>query len=117
MTKKLLKQLVNASFQNGNILENMVVSISKRMKRSELKQYINGLKKRLQELTVYIESPFSLTSEQSLELKKIFPDKTIITIRKPSLMLGIRILNRDMIYDFSLKNKLESLITHIKYDR
>ena len=49
------------------------------------------------------------------DFKKIFPDKKIIMKEDKSLILGVKIINKDTIFDFNLKNTLENIVEHITY--
>ncbi|MCL4418554.1 F0F1 ATP synthase subunit delta [Patescibacteria group bacterium] len=118
MTYKQIVILAKRSFTKNNIDYKKVKSITRLLKRSELKKYIKILKSIEKKNTVYFSLPVESKdkiSKDTLEyLKKIFPQKNIEYVFDPSLMAGIRILDNDLVYDFSIKNSLKNLVSHIK---
>lgn len=117
MDKKLLKELIVASITNGVLNEEIVLGISQKLKRKQLKEYLKALKKTIQELTIYVESPFELTNQQTETLEELFPSKKIKSSTNKSDLLGIKIQENDMIYDFTLRNRLDTIIKGVKeYD-
>ena len=51
------------------------------------------------------------------KIKEIFPDKKIVLKEDKSLIAGIRIIDKDTIYDFNIKNTLENLVKYISYGK
>lgn len=117
MGKKLLKELITISFIDGNLDEAVVTVIAQKLKRSDFKQYIQGLKKKLKELTVSIQSPFPPSQQDIKNFQSFFLGKKIVTSINKKLLLGIAIADNDMVYDFTLNSKLDSIVKFIKnYD-
>lgn len=118
MTNKQIAILAKRSFTKNNIDYKKVKSITRLLKRSELKKYIKILKSIEKKNTVYFSLPVESRdkiSKDTLEyLKRLFPQKNIEYIFDPSLMAGIKILDNDLVYDFSIKNTFKDLISHIK---
>ena len=76
-----------------------------------IKKYINELKNYGTKNTVFVETPFSCKNEA---LETLFPDKKIVRRIDPSLMVGVKIIENDMLYELNLKNTLEKLISQIE---
>lgn len=118
MTNKQIAILAKKSFTKNNIDYKKVKSIARLLKRSELKKYVKILKSIEKKNTVYFSLPVGnrdKISKDTLEyLKRLFPQKNIEYVFDPSLMAGIKILDNDLVYDFSIKNTFKDLISHIK---
>ncbi|RJQ38919.1 hypothetical protein C4559_00175 [Candidatus Microgenomates bacterium] len=114
MTKKIFKQLITASYKNDNLDQEKVQRISKALKRSDLKKYIKMLKDYENKKMVTVSSPFPFKKEEEKLLKNMFPNKKIMYNTDKSLILGIKIIDNDMVYDLNLKNRLENLLSFIE---
>ncbi len=117
INKKLLKQLILISYKRGE-LDNVVVSeIADKLSRQDLKQYIRALKNAEKLRNVYIESPLEMPKSLSATIKNSFPDKNIVNINNPSLLVGTKIVYNDDVFEMSLKNSLETIVENIEnYD-
>lgn len=114
MTKRLLQQLILASYSDKKLDARKVDTISGRLDTHDLKAYIRALKLMEQQKKVYIAMPKANvynTSKKTLE--HIFPDKELIFAEDPSLLLGLRLIDNDMVYDMSLKSKLENVLDEV----
>lgn len=115
MNKKQIKQLAIASFNRGNIDPKKVLRISSRLKRSELRDYVKFLKMQIYQRLVRIQIP-NLKTVDEAKLRKqfsnIFLNKKIIIEENPQLLLGMKIIDNDRIYDFNLKDSFESINEH-----
>lgn len=114
MTKKLLQQLVLASYSGKKLDAKKVDAISARLDRQALKAYIRALKLMEQQRKVYIAMPKANvynTSKKTLE--HIFPEKELIFQEDPSLLLGMQLVDNDMVYDMSLKKRLENILDEV----
>lgn len=114
MTKKQIKKLANLSYNKNNLSKDYVDKIVKILSRLELKQYIKAIKnvennKTITLITSDIKNPKNIGNE----VKKLFPHKKIIVKEDKSIISGIRLINKDTIYDFNLKNTLENLVSYI----
>ena len=50
-------------------------------------------------------------------IKNTFPDKKIVNIKNPSLLVGTKVVYNDDVFEMSLKNSLDSIIENIEnYD-
>lgn len=115
--KRIIKKLVQASFLQGKLDRDNVSHIGNRLNRNQLKQYLFELRKKDNEQILYVDIPFNHYELYQKELEKIFPKKKIIFRIDPNLILGIRIIDNDNIYEISMNKVLTDLVDYIKeYD-
>lgn len=115
MTKKQVQRLIAESYSKEQLDEKKVNDIAKLLSRKDLKQYIRGLKleekKRVITVALPSASVYNNTKKIFLDL---FPGKTISFQEDKLLMLGGKVQANDMVYDFSLKNRLENFIDELE---
>jgi len=121
MEKKYIKKLALASYTKNELDSKKVKKIAGFLTRNNLKQYIKELKLLESQKTITILTPsFSKKAKNDIKEKfaKIYADKKVIIDNDPSLILGIKVIDNDLIYDLSLKNTLDNLNMHIneQYD-
>lgn len=112
MNKRVLKQLVFESYTEGALDQQKVTRIAAILKRKELKDYIRALKIEEKKSTVIVTLPDNDQYTED-ELKKLFPNKNILFEKEPDLLIGARIMDNDLVYEFNLKNTLEKMIQYI----
>jgi F0F1-type ATP synthase delta subunit len=114
MTNKQIKQLAQVSYTSGHLDVKKVNRITKLLNRHELKTYLKYLKAFEKAKNVEINlTDIGLKTNLSKELRKLFPDKNVNFIEDPSLIAGLKIVDNDNIYDFSLKNTFKNLVSYI----
>lgn len=117
MTKKQIQQLAQISYADKQLDEKKVNAIVSKLKRKDLKRYIDALKATEQKRQVIIAIPKKFEAADKIKLEEYFPDKEISYTIDPSLLLGIKIINNDLVYEMSLNKTLEDLIDHVsEYD-
>lgn len=109
VNKRLMKQLVIASYTDGVLDQDNVTKIASLLKSGELKIYLKALKYAEKKSTVMVETPFPTDTESKKAIQGVFKDKRIMYNVDPSLLLGMKIVDNDDVYDLSLKNKLERI--------
>jgi len=116
MTSNKLRNLVTESYKNDILDTNKVYAIANCLTRSELKQYIDALKNHEDKKNVIVTTPFKVYNHKGFE--KLFPNKKIFYKIDPSLMLGVKIVDNDNVYEFNLKSRLDDIISYItkRYD-
>lgn len=116
MDKKILKMLVFQSYTQGELDEEKVSTYTQKLNRRQLKEYINALKQEEKKrvVEVFLTQQPNLAEKQYI--KKTFPKKKIMYYEDPSLLAGIKIKNNDDLYEFNLRDGLESFITKIAED-
>lgn len=113
MTKKQIKILVTASYTDRDLDQEKVNQITAKLKRHDLKGYIRALKLFEKQLTVVVTLPTMPEKKEQEKIKSLFPKKKITYIIDPDLLMGIKIVNNDVIHELSLKNTLENISEHL----
>ncbi len=112
MSKKILYKLVAQSYSGNLLSEKKVNKIAAILSKSDLKKYINGLKISEKKKNVFISTP---PNNQDLKkFKTLFPNKRIVFEKDPSLILGIKIVDNDIVYEFTLRNSLDKIASYIE---
>jgi hypothetical protein len=112
MNSKKIDKLVAESYKGENFDQKKVNKIVSLISRSDLKKYINGLKLAERRRSLVISSP---TNDLNLgEFRKLFPHKKIVLKKDPSLMLGVKVIDNDTVYEFTLKNSLDKIISYLE---
>ena len=107
MTTKQIRLLVQASYTKNKLDNTKVEKIAKLLSKADLKSYIRGLKLEEKKHKVYIAlASKTIYNKKRKELEQLYPGKEIIFEEDPSLLLGIRVLNEDMLYELSLSDRL-----------
>ena len=121
MNRKKIEKLVSVSYSNNFLDQKKVNEIATRICKTDLKKYINGLKLMEKKKSLIVSSPInnqdlSKSSTNSVldKFEKLFPNKKIIFKKDPKLMLGVRIVDNDMVYEFTLKNSLDKILNYIE---
>lgn len=112
MNKKKITQLALASYKGENLDEKKVNTVSSYLSRSDLKKYINALNNLENNKKLIVSSPTENYAIKTFE--KLFPDKRIVFKKDPTLLLGIQIVDNDIVYEFSLRNSLDKILTYIE---
>ena len=112
MNKKSIDKLILRSYKNNYLNEKTVKKIASLLSKQDLKKYINGLKLEEMKKTVIISSPNDISDRKKFE--KLFPDKKIVFNKDTALMLGIRIVDNDIVHEFTLKNSLDKILNHVE---
>ena len=107
MTKKFIAQLVAASYTKDTLDEKKVMRIADTLSRQDLKTYIRGLQLVEKSKTISLVLPDAKLYNKSLATKV---KKRVKIVEDKSLLLGYKIIDNDMIYDMSLKDKLEDFV-------
>lgn len=112
MNKKKINQLILISYKNDNLDQEKVNKIATLLSKPDLKKYINGLKLHEKKKSLIVSTP--INNQELKKFQKLFPNKKIIFKKDPSLMLGVTIVDNDMVYEFALKNCLDKIISYIE---
>lgn len=116
MTKKLIKKLALSSYTKNVLDVKKTKKISGLLTRTDLKQYIKELKLLESQKNVKILIPLvnkNTKKDITSKFSKVFSGKNVMIEEDKSLILGVKIVDNDVIYDLSLKNTLNSLNTYI----
>lgn len=114
MTKKYIKELVEKSYTTDGLLDEEITTfLAQKLSRADLKKYINAIQLKERKTTVIIKTSSDLSQKELDEFKKEYADKKIEYKKDESLLLGVEIIDNDMIYNKSLKNRLEGVMSSI----
>lgn len=113
MNKKDIKKIAIASF--GSFEEAKIMKIAEKLSRKDLKEYIRQLKfiEKNNEVIVALPDIKSYNKSDNF-FETVFPKKKIIYQEDPSLILGARITDNDMVYDSNVKSRLKELTRNIE---
>jgi len=115
MTKKNIKELAKYSYIHNTLDERKVNKIAKLMDRKMLKSYLRELKAIEKQNTVIIATSDRKSYNTGKQIfERMFSNKHIIVKEDPTLLLGVRIIDADMIYEKSLDNSLHAMLTTIE---
>lgn len=114
MTKKQITQLVQASYTKNSLDKKTIERIATLLSRADLKQYIRALKLSEKAKTISLVLPdATLYNSAKKSFESLFTDKRIVVEEDPSLLLGIKVIDNDIVYDLSLKNSLDSFAKEV----
>lgn len=115
MTKRQLKKLAYLSYTENNLDTKKINQIIKTLSRKELREYIKLLKIIEKEKTVTIITAKLFQDNDFLEnVRKIFKDRKILIKEDKNILAGIRIIDNDNVYDYSLSNKIDNIVSYLK---
>lgn len=111
MKKNLLKKLAEESYTKNDLDSDKITTISRKLKREDLKIYIKNLKTLESKKTVTVTLPSEEgINEIRMHFTKIYPDKKLVFSIDPSLLTGLRVVDYDNEYELSLRGFLEGSI-------
>ena len=114
MTKREIQTLIQASYKEGQLNEEKVEEISRLLKRRDLKSYIRGIKLEEKKKEVTVALPTASVYNKSKEvIFDLFPGKHVHINQDELLMLGAKITTGDMVYEYTLKQKLEDFLDQL----
>lgn len=118
--QRVVKELVEASFKDGRMIESQVVKSIKVLKSlpgsaaiGALTEYLQNLKRMEREHTMYIETTMPLSPTQLKRAKKIVEKrikitKVLVNIN-PEILGGFRLKIGDEIWDESVLGKIQQV--------
>jgi len=118
--QKLINKAVQNSFNDSGVKSEVVkkyITAFKKLNLSEsiqaLTLYSRGLKRILEEHTLFIESAGEMTKQQLDGVKSLFSKNyklyTINSQFNPSLLGGLKVKIGDSIFDYSIKGKIKQV--------
>lgn len=112
MNSKKIDKLVLESYKDSRLDQEKVNKIASLISRADLKKYIDELKLTERKKRVTISSPVNI--KDLTDFKRLFPNKKIVFRKDPSLMLGMQIIDNDIVYEFTLRNSLDKINDYIE---
>jgi F0F1-type ATP synthase delta subunit len=113
MSIKKIKELAKISYEDSDLSDKIVDKISSKLTRSDLKKYIREIKITEKKKNVIVTIPTLPNKEDQKKLQSLFPKKKIIYIIDPSLLIGLRVEDNDLISEISLRENFQELINHV----
>lgn len=114
MRKNDIKKLVLASYKNNDLNEEKVEQIANLLGKKELKEFIKELKHFEKKHTVVISLPYMPSKPDQKKITDLFIDKKILYLIDKALMVGVKVIDNDLISEYNLKNTLEDIADHVK---
>ena len=108
-----IKKIAALSFTKNDLDPEKVNLIKEYLKRKELKEYIKELSRIINKKTVVVISALPIDEQSRKKISSIFYDKKIEYDIDHSLVMGIKIIENDNIYEFNLKKTLEDISSHV----
>ncbi|MDO8658669.1 MAG: hypothetical protein Q7K55_08050 [Candidatus Levybacteria bacterium] len=109
MTKEQIKELVFKSYIKNKLDESRVDLAANKLNRKSLKEYIRALKKFESKNTIIVSVPHMPEQNEIKILSDLFTGKKIVYNIDPAILVGIKLVEDDLIYDYNLKNTLENM--------
>jgi hypothetical protein len=108
-----LKKLALASYTKEKLDIRKVNRLISFLKKTDLRRYIKYLKliEKSKNITVVLPSKIDIKTENSF--KKVYKDKNVNFVYDPSLILGLKILDNDFVYEYNLKDTIGQLSNFI----
>ncbi|MDO8639906.1 MAG: hypothetical protein Q7R53_03180 [bacterium] len=117
MSNDQLENLVTLSYTGDSLNEEAVLAVADRLKRGSLKRYIKELRMRENKNRVIVTLPFQPDENDKKRFGDIFAGKNILFRIDQSLLMGVQIIDNDIVYNLNLKDSLERVVSHVsKYD-
>ncbi len=113
MTRKQVKLLAEKSFVRRKLDSKRVLSFTKLMKRKNLREYVRAIKAIDAKNKVTIVVPSLAKKGDLSSIARLYLDKEVIYEEYPTLMVGVKIIDNDLVHYFNLKNSLENIVENI----
>lgn len=113
MIKKQMQQIVTASYKKGLLDETFVNNVLLHLTRKDQKKYINELKTFEQKNSVTVTTAYPLSEKDMEKIIALYPNKKINVEIDPLLILGVTIVDTDMVYSANLADTLDKMVTYI----
>lgn len=115
--KNKIKNLGELSYKNGELDQKTVEAIADKLDRRELKEYIRFLKSEEEKKLIRVTSAKELTDGSRKMIQNRFPDKKVLYSIDPTMINGIRIIEKDNEYEISLNQTFNDIISYLtKYE-
>jgi len=112
MNRKKIDKLIAASYEGDYLNQKIVIKIASLISRADLKKYINGLKLVEKKRSLIVSSP--IINSELRKFEELFPHKKIVFKKDPSLILGARVVDNDIVYEFTLQNSFDKILSYIE---
>lgn len=114
VNKQKIKKLAMIAAKEKKIPSDIEEYVLKHMDKQELKDFLVFYKNALSKERVYVFSANSISSTNMDILKNHYNDRELIFETDETLGAGIRLVNNDLIVDYTFKNILDETIEKLK---
>lgn len=114
VNKQKLKKLAIIAAKENKIPRDIEEYVLKHLEKQELKEFLWFYKNALSRERVYVSSSHPIAADNLELLKKRYNNKELIFDTDETLGAGIRLVDNDLIVDFSFKNILDETIEELK---
>src|SRR5947208_3262232 len=106
MKKRQIKKLAEQSYKILD--EKKIDKIASLLSRKDLKEYVRQLKiiEKAHEVIIDLPSIKGYNKNNNF-FEDLFTGKKIVYREEPNLLLGVRVTDNDLVYDMSLRSRLE----------
>jgi F0F1-type ATP synthase delta subunit len=111
--KNKIKNLVELSYEDGQLNPEAVELIISRLSRKELKQYIRFLKQEENKKHVFVTSAKQINNKSREKIQHLFPKKQISYYMDPSMISGIKIVENDTEYEVNLDKTFHDIMVFL----
>ena len=112
-TQKIRKLALIAA-ESKNIPADIEQFVLKYLGKQDLKTFLAFYKNALNKRRVYVSSADKLSTDNLKMLKDIYNAKDIIELSDQSLGAGLKLVNDDMVVDFTFKKYINDTIEKLK---
>ena len=116
MDKKLSKLLIEKSLTNNRLDNKKILTIADQLTRKQLKSYIVGIKRWSRMNTVTVQTARAVSEDLKREIRAQYPEKQVAFAILPELIVGMRIIDNDTIYERNLKNTLLDIQQYVSQE-
>lgn len=109
-----IKKLAIIAASSSSIPEDIKSYVLTILGKKELKTFLSYYRRALDKKRVYITSSNEISSEMMKELKSIFDEKDIMTSIDPTVGGGLKLIEDDMVVDFTFKKYINDTIEKLK---
>ncbi|MCL5433050.1 MAG: hypothetical protein M1524_02950 [Patescibacteria group bacterium] len=109
MIKKQFRLLADASYTKNRLDNRKIEKLVHLLNRKDIKSYIQALKNKERNMTVTVTLPHTPKKSEKMLFKSMYPDKKIIYNIDPSLIVGLKVIDNDLVYEENLKEALETI--------
>ncbi len=110
----LLKNLARTIAQNGGVSKAQSERLTKILTPKELRELMEIMVLEDEKVTMRVTSADELSKSNKSELATLFSGKKIETVINNKIGAGLKVQAYDMIYDLSVKSKIEKLAEEIE---
>lgn len=105
--------LAKLSFTDNSLNQQKADIIVAKLKRKDARAYIRALRLHESYMSVNVLLPYPADQTLGKKLQIHFPDKKIVYTIDKSVLAGMRIIENDILYDYSLEAKVDRLIKNM----